>query len=358
MPIKDKNLYYVGGVVRDKLLGLNSIDIDYCYEGNAIDFSRKFNVIKTNPDFGTVRVLLNNKEIDIASTRVETYPKEGHLPVVNKIGCSLKDDLSRRDFTINAMAKNTLTGELVDYFDGLADIKNKKLRVLHERSFIEDPSRILRGLKFSIRFGFELDNTTLNLQKDYLSNINYDMSYHRLKKELKETFNLNKIEAFNKFINDDIYKLLGKLQSKYIANPNIEKLIEKYNPNNTWLVYLGIFDLSNFDLTSEEKRIIENFNVVKNSNPKTNTEIYKLFQNCPLESILLYANFINFDLASNYLENLADIKIETTGKDLIKLGIPQGEIYKKIFDYIQNEKIKNRNLTLKEELELIRKNFL
>ena len=167
MPIKDKNLYYVGGVVRDKLLGLNSIDIDYCYEGNAIDFSRKFNIIKTNPDFGTVRVLLDNKEIDIASTRVEIYPKEGHLPVVNKIGCSLKDDLSRRDFSINAMAKNTLTGELVDYFEGLADIKNKKLIVLHERSFIEDPSRILRGLKFSIRFGFELDNTTLNLQKQF-----------------------------------------------------------------------------------------------------------------------------------------------------------------------------------------------
>ena len=181
MKLQDKNLYFVGGVVRDEMLGSSNFDVDFCYEGNAIDFAKQkdLEIIKVNPDFGTVRVLIDSQDVDIASTRQETYPEVGHLPKVQNIGCSLKEDLARRDFTVNAMAKNTLTNEVVDYFGGIADIKAKKLRVLHDKSFIEDPSRILRGLKFSVRFGFDLDENTKRLQEEYLLNINYDMSYHR-----------------------------------------------------------------------------------------------------------------------------------------------------------------------------------
>ena len=127
--IKDKNLYFVGGVVRDAFLNISSFDIDFCYEGNAIEFAKNLNVIKTNPDFGTVRVQSEEGEIDIASTRMETYPKSGHLPVVKEIGCPLKEDLKRRDFTINALAKSTLTGEVVDYLssDVFSYIKQNNL---------------------------------------------------------------------------------------------------------------------------------------------------------------------------------------------------------------------------------------
>ena len=131
MQIKDKNLYFVGGIVRDEILGIPNFDVDYCYEGDAIEFAQAFNIVKTNPDFGTVRVLSEDgKEIDIASTRTEFYPKAGHLPVIKKKACSLQEDLKRRDFTINAMAKNTVTGTIVDYFGGLEDIKNKKIRMV------------------------------------------------------------------------------------------------------------------------------------------------------------------------------------------------------------------------------------
>ena len=262
MLIKDKNLYYVGGFVRDEILGIKNFDIDYCYEGDAISFAKEFNVIKTNPDFGTVRVVIDNNEIDIASTRTEVYPNSGHLPVVEKIGCSLREDLRRRDFTINALAKNTVTGEIKDYFNGLSDIENKKLRVLHDKSFIDDPTRIIRGLKFSVRLGFKLDELTKKLQEEYLENINYDISYHRLKKELKETFNLNKKEAYDIFIEQNIYKLLGKEQSVVKINNSIDKLISQIKPEHAWLVYLGEFNLSNFELTSEEKDIIKYFDLV------------------------------------------------------------------------------------------------
>jgi len=282
--IKDKNLYYVGGVVRDEILELPSFDIDLCYEGDAIDFARNsgFNIIKTNPDFGTVRISLNNKEIDIASTREEDYPQKGHLPVVKNIGCGLKDDLKRRDFTINAMAKNTLTGEITDFYNGMKDLKNKKLRVLHDKSFIDDPTRILRGLKFSVRFGFELDSDTYKLQNEYLRNINYDMSYHRVRKELVETFNLNSAEAFDKFNEQGIYKLLGKNQKKVkIKGDVIKKKIDEFNlKENIWLIYMSFFDLSELALTRKEKRILEWAEKLDSQNPTNNT---------PKESLIIHS---------------------------------------------------------------------
>lgn len=359
MELKDKNLYYVGGVVRDEILGATSFDVDLCYEGNAIEFARinNLNVIKTNPDFGTVRVLLGEQEIDIASTRKESYPKSGHLPLVSDIGCPLKDDLSRRDFTINAMAKNTLTGEIIDYFGGLDDIKDKKLRVLHDGSFIDDPTRILRALKFAVRFGFDLDDKTKKLQDDYLNNINYDLSFHRLKKELKETFNLNKSIVFKPFIEDGIYKLLGENQTVKYPLANIEDIIKKYKPFFTWLVYLGCFNLDNLELTSEEMDILKQFNILKDVKPSNDYEIYKMFKNRPLESVLLYLVFVNNETAEKYLDTLRSIKILITGDDLMKLGIPQGKVYKEIFDALEKEKVSSPDMTYEDEIAFVKSKY-
>lgn len=355
MELKDNNLYYIGGVVRDEILETPSFDVDYCYEGDAIKFSEHLNVIKTNPDFGTVRIKYEDKEIDIASTRFETYPQKGHLPVVENIGCALKDDLSRRDFTINALAKNTVTGEIVDYFNGLEDIKNKKLRVLHNNSFIDDPSRIIRGLKFSVRFGFELEENTKKLQDEYLKNVNYDMSFHRIKKELKETFNLNKYLAYEKFVEQGIYKLLGDNQIPKKIDSKVEELVLKYQPEHTWLIYLGLYNLSNFEHTVEEKTIIESYQKISNLKFKSDYEIYKEFKTIPLESILIYGITIDYCSAIKYLDNLSKIQLEITGDDLLELGIKQGKVYKEIFDYVLEYKLKNQNISKPEELELVKK---
>ena len=95
------------------------------------------------------------------------------MPVVQDIGCELKRDVLRRDFTVNAIAKSVMTDEVVDYTGGLKDIEAKLLRVLHDNSFIDDPTRIVRALKFAVRFGFELEENTLKLQQEYLENIRY-----------------------------------------------------------------------------------------------------------------------------------------------------------------------------------------
>lgn len=353
--IKDTSnkLFYIGGVVRDELLGRKSFDIDITYVGNAIEYCSKFGeVIQENPDFGTVRVNVGGREVDFASTRSESYPRKGHLPVVEKIGCSLKEDVLRRDFTINALAKSVTTGEIVDYTGGLEDLKNKKLKVLHDESFIDDPTRIIRGLKFSIRFGFDLDEHTRKLQEEYLANINYDMSYKRVKKELIETFNLNSNKAFERFINENIYKLVTENDVK-IPDIDIEKLVNDYKPEYVWLVYVGVLkDLSKLPLTKIEQKIIDE---VPNKILSNDFEIYKAFENARLETVLLYGILYNEKIARHYLDDLKQIKISVTGNDLLDLGIKPSPRYQEIFDEILKCKLANPDMTKDEELEYLKK---
>lgn len=390
-------LFYIGGVVRDELLDKQSIDIDITYVGNAIEYCSKFGeVIQINPDFGTVRVKipssphreiadfvpstwsghnvpeeLNNVIVDFASTRSETYPKKGHLPVVEKIGCSLKEDVLRRDFTINALAKSITTGEIVDYVGGLKDLENKKLRVLHDNSFIDDPTRIIRGLKFAMRFNFELEEHTKKLQDEYLKNINYDMSYKRIKKELIETFNApisnitkeyKKQRTFEKFINEKIYKLVTPNDVE-IPSINIEELIEKYcldmdchaanaprNDEHIWLIYVGVLkDLSRLPLTKIEQKILDD---VPQNILNSDFELYKTFENAKIETILLYAILKDQKGAKHYLDNLRNIKILINGKDLQNLGISPSPQYQEIFDEVLKAKLQNPKMTKEDELKI------
>lgn len=390
-------LFYIGGVVRDELLNKQSIDIDITYVGNAIEYCSKFGeVIQINPDFGTVRVKipssphreiadfvpstgsghnvseeLNNVIVDFASTRSESYPKKGHLPVVDKIGCSLKEDVLRRDFTINALAKSITTGEIVDYVGGLKDLKNKKLRVLHDNSFIDDPTRIIRGLKFAMRFNFELEEHTKKLQDEYLKNINYDMSYKRIKKELIETFNAplsnitkeyKKQRTFEKFINDKIYKLVTPNDVE-IPSINIEELVEKYcldmdchvantprNDEHIWLIYVGVLkDLSRLPLTKIEQKILDD---VPQNILNSDFELYKTFENAKIETILLYAILKDQKGAKHYLDNLRNIKISINGKDLQNLGISPSPQYQEIFDEVLKAKLQNPKMTKEDELKI------
>ena len=374
-------LFYIGGVVRDELLGRESLDVDITYVGNAIEYCSKFGeVVQVNPDFGTVMVAINplpnfshshsdNGEIlpshrergqkvtvDFASTRSESYPKKGHLPVVEKIGCSLREDVMRRDFTINALAKSVTTEEIVDYVGGLEDLKNKKLRVLHDESFIDDPTRIIRGLKFATRFGFELEEHTKKLQDEYLANINYDMSYKRVKKELIETFSLNSQSAFQKFIDQKIYKLVTPNDVE-IPKVDVENFINKYLadqpsscPAAIWLVYVGILgDLSRLPLTKIEQKILDN---VPKEVLKSDFELYKTFQNARIETVLLYAITKDETGARHYLDDLRKIKLDITGKDLQTLGIKPSPKYQEIFDEVLKVKLKNPSMTKDDEIEV------
>ena len=385
-------LFYIGGVVRDELLGRESLDVDITYVGNAIEYCSKFGeVVQVNPDFGTVKVAIPSHPslcdthspigtrgevtVDFASTRSESYPKKGHLPVVEKIGCSLREDVMRRDFTINALAKSVTTGEIVDYVGGLEDLKNKKLRVLHDESFIDDPTRIIRGLKFATRFGFELEEHTKKLQDEYLANINYDMSYKRVKKELIETLQPYYTPhpsyghplpvgarggvTFQKFIDQKIYKLVTPNDVK-IPKVNVENLVTTYltaQPPSCsaaiWLIYVGILgDLSRLPLTKIEQKILDD---VPKEVLKSDFELYKTFQNTRIETVLLYAITKDETSARHYLDDLREIKLDVTGKDLQTLGIKPSPKYQVIFDEVLKAKLQNPKMTKTDEIEIAKK---
>lgn len=354
MQISDETgkLYYVGGVVRDELLGRKSFDVDIVFEGNAIEHCSQFGeVVRVNPDFGTVRVNVGGVEVDFASTRSETYPRAGHLPVVDKIGCSLKEDVLRRDFTVNALAKSVKTGEIVDYTGGLADIEGKVLRVLHDQSFIDDPTRIIRALKFSVRFGFALEEKTRRLQEEYLANINYDTCYKRIKKEVMETFNLNSQDAFERFYDEGIYKLLAPaaLERPRVNVPEINAAVGVETP---WIVYVGGCDLSRLELTKQEQRVLNDFETLKNTPLDDDFEIYKAFNGTAPETLALYAVWAERGPVERYMQ-IKDIKISITGADLLALGIKPSKQYGEIFDAVLKEKLKNPQMTKDDEIKFL-----
>ncbi len=157
----------VGGFVRDMLLGRRNLDIDVVVEGDGVEFAQEAarvlgGRVKVHHRFGTaVLVLSPALHLDITSARTEYYTRPGALPTVER--SSLRQDLFRRDFTVNAMAacvNPECFGQIADPFGGLRDLERGTLRVLHSLSFIEDPTRVLRAARFERRFGFAMDGAT------------------------------------------------------------------------------------------------------------------------------------------------------------------------------------------------------
>jgi tRNA nucleotidyltransferase (CCA-adding enzyme) len=166
------SIFLVGGIVRDLLLNYRNLDVDIVVEGDAIEFAKiiadAFKArIRPHQKFGTaVAVMEDGFKIDFASARAEFYEKPAALPQVEPT--SIRQDLARRDFSINAMAVSLNAhdyGTLLDFFNGQRDLKSAKIRILHNLSFVEDPTRIFRGVRFEQRFGFKLDPETEDLLK-------------------------------------------------------------------------------------------------------------------------------------------------------------------------------------------------
>jgi tRNA nucleotidyltransferase (CCA-adding enzyme) len=160
-------VYLVGGAVRDLLLGRGRADIDLVVEGDAAALATQLGAeVVAHERFATAKVRLDGHEVDIAGARAESYPHPGALPVVEPAE-GIEADLARRDFTINAMAI-PLDDEarLIDPHEGRADLKAGRLRVLHRRSFEDDPTRALRAARYAARFGFELEPETAALLRE------------------------------------------------------------------------------------------------------------------------------------------------------------------------------------------------
>jgi len=187
------DVYLVGGTVRDILLGEESFDVDIAVEGDAIEFARALastleGRLTPHEKFGTAVVLYGeDKRVDVVTTRTELYDAPGALPTVERAG--LREDLFRRDFTVNAMAVSLQPadfGRLVDPFGGRADLEARLLRVLHNRSFIDDPTRIFRAIRYEARYGLRLEEHSGRLARACIEmGLVGDLSSARLRDELQ-----------------------------------------------------------------------------------------------------------------------------------------------------------------------------
>lgn len=184
--------YAVGGFLRDLLLGRPNTDVDIAVEGDGIAFAARLAAVTGGsvhpvPRFGTAHVILpGGLRVDVATARREFYEHAAALPQVEH--ADLREDLYRRDFTINALAARLTPdgpGEVVDFFGGYRDLEAGLIRVLHSLSFVEDPTRVLRAVRFACRYGFRLEAETGQLAREAVSGgLLLRLSPHRLRAEL------------------------------------------------------------------------------------------------------------------------------------------------------------------------------
>lgn len=192
----DYSAYVVGGFVRDLLLGIDNLDVDLVVEGDGITFARAFakdreGSVTVHDRFGTAVVrFADGFKLDVATARTEYYEYPAALPTVER--STITKDLYRRDFTINTLAIRLnphVFGQLIDFYGGQRDLQEQLIRVLHRLSFVEDPTRVFRAVRFELRFGFHLSKETLSLIKGAVKmEVFHRLSGQRLLDELRLLF--------------------------------------------------------------------------------------------------------------------------------------------------------------------------
>jgi len=390
-------VYLVGGFVRDLLLGVKNLDLDIVVKGNGIKFAEDFAThlkakLIRHKRFGTATIIINHHlKIDVASARKEFYPEPAHLPVVSS--GSFEDDLFRRDFTINAMAISIGTenfGKPVDFFGGKRDLDNKKIRILHNLSFIDDPTRILRAIRFETRYDFRIEPKTLTFLKEAVKLKMLDaVEPQRIRDDLililKEKHPLKEIRRLEKLVGlgfisphalvtQKTYRLL---RSAEIQINWFKKAYPQRRHIDAWLIYfmalldfLAIRDVKlickKFAFRKgEEKRILGfklmNHKLIAGLNKKKvkPSKIFAILEPLSYEVILLlkakYKNRLIQKHIENFFKVYNDIRIYTSGHDLQKIGILPGPNYQKIFKKVLNAKLNGLVKTKEEELSLVKK---
>ncbi len=393
-------MFAVGGFVRDLLLGRENFDVDLVVEGNALAFAKQAGAhlkgkVKVHNRFGTAQLLLGHGlKIDVATARTEYYEYPTALPTVKQ--SSLQKDLYRRDFTINALAiclNKGRFGDLIDFYGGQRDLNSKTIRVLHSLSFVEDPTRVFRAIRFEQRFGFRLGKETLSFIKTAEKmDLFHRLSSSRLLQELvillsdEEPRNaLRRLGELNllRFIHPEFKKV--KISTRLLkATEDVQdwyRLLYLKVPIDTWLVYLmAILDGLSSKAVGE---ILRRFKISKRQEEKLRAS---RFQSLPVLQQLRQRPALSLSAAGHILERysletvlffLAKAPSESvkrqisafvttyqkthptlTGTDLKGLGLKPGPTFKKVLQRLRDAWIDGVVTSEKQERELARQLIL
>ncbi len=394
--------YAVGGFVRDLLLKIPNFDVDFVIEGSASelaqqmesDYPGKFEVVAQHERFKTAHLYFygqQRREIDFSTARTEFYEYPAALPTVEP--SELEQDLLRRDFTINALAlclNPTRYGELIDLFGGLTDIDQKTIRILHAFSFIEDPTRLVRAARFAARLGFIIGEKTMEQARRAVAmGIFDDLGGVRLRAELKMI-----LESEQRLLALDLLAQAGAklryLDSELEYTERTRKLLriagrllKRYPVKEAWIVYLGVLlsdlgpsrlpaVLDRLHLSNDQKEVIKKgldlplrmpdlFRPVNWTEYRlpAKSDIYRMLSGKPDESLAIAASIAVAGAPMRriirvYLGELEKVKLEISGKDLIALGIPEGQKIGQILQQVFEAKLDGNLLDREQELEFVR----
>lgn len=375
-------VFLIGGIVRDLLIGQPSEDIDLVVEGDGIYFAEQLGKafggkVVIHEKFGTATwVIPNGLKIDVTTARKEYYDYPAAMPKVER--SNLKEDLFRRDFTINAMAiqlNGAKAGYLIDHFHGCQDLAKQVIRILYNLSFVEDPTRILRAVRFEHRLGFRMESQTEELALNSADLIT-SVSELRLGTEFKLLFNeKNPLWAMERLDYFSIWDyLIGDgLVSQVnmdIAN-NLEKLAEQVGlerrRSSIWLCHLGAMywgksdwseQVGLFTLNKLENKIVQEMAQLTSEwtrlwaygKPDLG-QLHQHLKHYSVEAVLFITAVQTMQwqqLLVEYLQKRDHIQLPLVGEDLKKLGIKPGPIYTTIFDELE-KLIFNKIITTKED---------
>jgi len=385
--LRGEFLYIAGGTVRDLLLGSPSKDIDLVIEGDSFSLAAEISHLfpgKTilHERFKTAKLEVNGFSVDIATARKETYDHPGALPRV-EVG-TLKDDLNRRDFSINSMAiiiSGDKYGNLIDPLGGLADLYMQNIRILHKLSFQDDPTRIFRAIRYEQRFGFKIEPATLALLEDdkkFLTCLSPD----RIRYEFDCVFNEPKpekalarasilsilTELFPGLVFDkqkaEWFKTMRKSYSAYTApkalywallfsqldSVTIQDAAKRLNLSTETLeIMLGAHNLAaqHVNLSKEKLKPSEIYQLLNVFNPLSIKAAATSSDNPVIKERLQL-----------YLTKLRYIKPDLRGDDLIKLGYSPGIMLGHTLDKIRERRLNGAVHTREEEIEIAKKLLL
>jgi len=383
-------LYLVCGFVRDLLLGLPSLDLDLAVEGDAIARARDLagrlgGRVRSHRRFGTAKWILAGREkdlpehLDFVTARTEFYEEPTALPTVEY--SSLRHDLYRRDFTINTLAiglSGTHYGRLFDFYGGKRDLERQLIRVLHNLSFIEDPTRILRAIRLERRLGFAIEPRTLHLLHDAVEQGLLERTTgERVRHEL--LLILQEEEPEHALARLDELRVLEHLSPRLAWDESLRRRFlgvrQVASGEERTLLYLALlfYRLS----THEMEEVIERYHFrVRHSRLlrevlQLRQEIVPALQAGPLPPRLIYGLLRPFSsqalnalpLAEDdsqvhqavqlYLERLRFVRTALTGSDLKALGLAPGPIYKQILGALLDARLEERVHSRAEEEALL-----
>lgn len=391
------SLFLVGGCVRDLLLGIENLDLDLVVEGDGIAFARKLGEvlharIKVHERFGTAILLLPDRfKLDVVTARTEYYEYPTALPTVEE--SSIKKDLYRRDFTINALAvrlNGKGAGDVLDFYGGQRDLNDKVIRVLHGLSFVEDPTRVFRAIRFETRFGFHLGkDTTALIGGAVKMNLFHRLSGHRLLEELKLLLGerepkeaLKRLAELNllKFIHPKLSwsDRLDRLSAALAEAVNWYRLLYLDRKMDVWLVYMmGLLEvlperavkdmLKRFPFSEQEATKLKMarvgcHNVVRrlaSKRPLKPADVYHLLTGLSDETLLIMMAKSKGETVkrqvSAFLTTYQHVKPILTGADLKAMGLKPGPRFKQILDQLLDARLNGEIKTELEERDLVEK---